>query len=353
LDDTRPITMALQYVPHRQEALHESGLAGEVDLISTNYQEGSYPDDRRQQPKKLLLGSETKPFFTTDRGGKKAQFVPRNPWRDVVEQDYVIGGLLWTIIDYFGEASWPRNGWCTSIVDTSGRPKPRSNYFQCAWSDTPQVRLQVRDTSLSITPGKLSWDAPKIACHWNWPDKVDDLVHVEAPTNCQQVELFLNGQTCGVRDVAEATNNTPEWYVPYEAGTLEAVGRNDGKDVARWTLETTGPAQQLRLTTDRRSLRGDGHDAAHVVIEVVDDEGRLVADHDLYVNVNVAGAGELLGMDNGDQISKEPYYTPRRRTWRGQCLAVVRARRGEGGITIRVTSEEFDAVETHLDVQAP
>mgnify|MGYP006281620321 CR=1 FL=1 len=351
VDPTRPVTLALQYVENREEALHESGLARELDIISLNYQESFYGSDRQRQPDRLILGTETRPFFNVTRESRKTHYIPdRNPWLDVVENDHVIGGLVWTIVDYLGEAGWPRNGWCVGLMDTCGWPKPRSNFLRCAWSVTPEVRIQVRDDSLPIARGKLSWDAPRAACHWNWPDKAGDIVHVETPTNCETVELLLNGTTCGVREAADSSNHTVEWYVPYEKGVLEAVGRNAGDELARWKLETTGPAVALRVTPDRRVVSGDGHDVVHLEIRVVDKEGRRVPDHDAHVNVNVRGQGNFLGMDNGDQVSKQPYFVPRRKTHFGRCLAVVRARRGTGRISVRVTSEELDAAECGVRV---
>ncbi len=350
LDPTRPVTQALIPVGHRDEALHASGLAEEVDIISVNYQEPYYLSDREKRPDKLIIGSETKPFFTTARESRNAHFLPRNPWQDVVDNDFVIGGLLWSIIDYLGEAQWPRNGWCTGIIDTAGFLKARSNYFQCAWQETPQVRIQVRDGSLPIVAGKLSWDAPRVAEHWNWPNRESDIVHVETPSNCETVELLLNGESCGTRATADSPNHTIEWYVPYEPGLLEAIGRNGGKEVTRRQLETTGAAAKLEVMLDRTKLDGSGHDAVHAEIRIVDAEGRLVPDADSYVNVNVRGHGELLGMDNGDQLSKEPFWTPRRRTHFGRCLAVVRARRGAGTISIQAISEELAGDEVSIRV---
>jgi beta-galactosidase len=350
VDSTRPVTMGLQYVHNRQEALHDSGLAEMMDLISVNYQEIHYPDDRRQQPEKLILGSETKPYFTTGRGSRVSKFLPRNPWLDVEEHDYAIGGLLWPIIDYIGEANWPRIGWSGGIIATTGWPKTTSNFFQCAWSSKPEVRIQVRDETLPMTSGKLSWDCPRVIDHWNWPGKEGELLHVETPSNCETVELLLEGETCGVQRVEQSKNYTVDWYVPYAPGTLEAVGRNAGKEVCRRQIQTTGPAARLEVLPDRTSYRGDGHDAAQIEIRIVDDQGRLVMNNDVPVNIFVYGAGELLGMDNGDQVSRQPFVCPRRKTHFGRCLAVVRPGRGCGQIRIRATCETLEAAETVVEV---
>ncbi|MFW5828858.1 MAG: DUF4982 domain-containing protein, partial [Planctomycetota bacterium] len=328
----------------------------------------AYADDRAQRPDKLILGTETKPYFTTQRRGqrsqagleaiepgvgelsKKAHFLPENPWYAVTDADHVIGGLLWTIIDYFGEDSWPKNGWCVGLIDSCGWPKSRSHFFRCAWSDEPVVRIQVRDEHLPIATGKQSWDAPRTASHWNWPQRVGDLLHIETPSNCDSVELLLNGESCGVRARADAANDTITWYLPYEPGILEARGLDAGQVVTSWRLETTGPATGLQLLLDRDHLSGDGEDVAHLEIRIVDDEGRWVQDRDCHVNVNVCGHGELLGTDNGSMLTKIPYPSCRRETWFGRALAVIRARAGSGTITVRVSSEDFPTVATELHV---
>jgi beta-galactosidase len=350
IDPTRPVTLALQYVGNRQEALHDSGLADLVDFISVNYQEMAYEDDRRQQPGKLILGSETKPYFTTARDSHVAKFLPRNPWRDVQAHDYVIGGLLWPIIDYIGEANWPCTGWTGGILDSTGKPKASSNFFQCAWSDKPQVRIQVRDETLPIQTRRLSWDCPRVIDHWNWPEKKEQLLHVETPSNCEEVQLLLNGQSCGLQRVEKTKNCTIDWYVPYEEGTIEALGRIDGKEVCRWSLETTGPAVKLQVLTDRESYEGDGHDAMQLEILVVDQQGRRVMNREVDVSLDVLGCGELLGMDNGDQITKQPYRCPRRRTHFGRCYAVVRPYRGQGRIRIRANCETLEPGEALVTV---
>jgi beta-galactosidase len=350
-DSTRPVTMVFQYVTNRAEALHESGLAGEVDVLCLNYQETDYPIDRELRPDKLIIGTETKPYFTTVRDSKKAHYLPRNPWNDVVEHPYVVGGLLWPIIDYLGEETWPKNGWTGGIIDTCGWLKARSHYFQCVWSSEPQVRIQIRDPSLPVAPAKLSWETPKAIAHWNWPHKIGDLVHVETPTNCAQVELLLNGETCGTRSTKDSANNTIEWFVPYEPGVLEAHGLDNREIVATWTIETSGPAVRLQLETDREVLAADGHDAVHLEARIVDDSGRLVPDAETTVSFDVAGQGTLLGTDNGSHVSKVPYSSATRETFFGRALAVVRANRGGGTIRVRVTSPDYPAAEMVLGVR--
>ncbi len=369
LDPTRPVSQALIYTTNREDALHESGLAEAVDLICLNYQEFNYPHDRERRPDKLILGTETRMFFgvprkkanagdAMDEGeidvgigdvSRKAMYLAENPWQAVERHDYVIGGMLWSLVDYLGEAAWPNRGWSGGIIDTAGNAKTWANYFACAWSDEPRVRIQVRDNSLPIPMGRTSWDAPKSIDHWNWPDYENELVLVETPTNCDSVELVLNGDSCGRRKTAYSKNNTIEWWVPYEPGKLEAFGYDaGGEKVCEWSLETSGPATALRVTLDREYLSGDGHDVVHADVSFVDDEGREVRTEFKPVNFFVSGHGELLGIDTGNIRCHESYVGQRRTSYFGRCVGLVRARRGEGVINIRVSSKGFPTVSVEV-----
>ncbi|MFW5863933.1 MAG: glycoside hydrolase family 2 TIM barrel-domain containing protein, partial [bacterium] len=371
LDPTRPVSQALIYTTNREDALHESGLADEVDFLCLNYQEFNYPHDRERQPGKLILGTETRMFFgvprkkanagdAMDEGeldvgigdvSRKAMYLPENPWQAVERHDYVIGGLLWSMVDYLGEASWPNRGWSGGIIDTAGYAKTWANYFACAWSDEPRVRIQIRDNSLPIPMGRTSWEAPKSIDHWNWPEMENDLVLVETPTNCDSVELVLNGDSCGKRKTAYSKNNTIEWWVPYETGKLEAFGYDgEGEKVCEWSLETSGPATALRVTLDREQLCGDGHDVVHADVAFVDDAGREVRTEFKPVNFFVSGHGELLGIDTGNIRCHESYVGQRRTSYFGRCVGLVRARRGEGVINIRVSSKGFPTVSVEIPV---
>ena len=363
LDQTRPVSLALMYTTNREEALHNSGLAEEMDLICLNYQEFNYPQDRERRPDKLILGTETRIYFGVPRKpsrpdasfdvgeidvgigeiSQKAYYLPDNPWQAVERNDYVIGGLVWTLIDYYGESGWPNRGWTGGLIDTSGHPKTWANYFACKWSEKPRVFIQVRDENLPIPRGRLSWDAPKSIDHWNWPDKKGDLVLVETPSNCEWVELLLNGESCGRRRTSNAKNDTIEWWVPYEAGTLEARGFNANSDIscATFKLESTDAASRLIVTADRTELCEDGHDVVHLDVAFGDEQGRVVRTEFRPVNIFVSGHGELLGIDSGNMSSHESPVGNRRTTYFGRCLGIVRAKRGAGTINVRVSSAGF------------
>jgi beta-galactosidase len=182
--------------------------------------------------------------------------------------------------------------------------------------------------------------------HWNWPGREGDLVTVMCFTNCDAVELFLNGRSLGTRGYEfprlgmQATYGTypPRalearttgdlhltWDVPYQAGTLKAVGSRLGKVVATDQVSTTGGAAAVALTLDRGSIHADRRDVCHVTARIVDAQGRTVPTAVNEVTFDVQGPGRLIGVDNGDQNNHDSYQSRKRAAYNGRCLAVVRS----------------------------
>ena len=129
-----------------------------------------------------------------------------------------------------------------------------------------------------------------------------------------------------------------QWDVPYEPGTLKAIGTRDGKVVATAEVSTAGPPAALGLTVDRSSIRADRRDVAHLTVSVVDAQGRLVPDADAEIAFTLKGPGTLIGVDNGDMASHEAYKSDHRKAFHGLALAIVQATDRPGEIVVTATS---------------
>ncbi|HMP84971.1 MAG TPA: DUF4982 domain-containing protein, partial [Verrucomicrobiota bacterium] len=140
--------------------------------------------------------------------------------------------------------------------------------------------------------------------HWNWPGKEGQPIKVMAASNADRVALSLNGKLIEEKPVHPFQMVT--WEVPYAPGKLEAVAKNDGKEVARYVVETTGPPVKLRLTPDRNALAADGCDAVPVTVEALDKQGRPVPTANLAVAFEISGPGKIIGVGNGDPNCHEP-----------------------------------------------
>ena len=353
LDPTRPVTYAA--VPDRKDrCVNNNGFAELLDLVSYNYQEQYYEQDKREYPNRVVLGSESYPFFRpkgavgTVREGR-FEFAPVNTWYDVVKHDWVVGQFIWSGIDYIGESvGWPSKGWCNGIIDTCGFLKTRAGFHRAAWRTDPVVQIAVLDDALDIDHGRAAWSWPKMARCWNYPIK-DVIQRIQTFTNCQTVELQLDGDSFGVRAAAAYPNSTIDWCVPYRKGKLVAIGSNNGKAVVTDELQTSGPPARILLKPDRTHITADGQDICNIEVNILDEKGVLVPNDDRKITFTVDGAGKLAGTDNGDLRCSESYKGNQRTTRWGRCLLVVQASRQPGDIHIR--AEAANLLEATLKLK--
>ena len=140
--------------------------------------------------------------------------------------------------------------------------------------------------------------------HWNWPGREGQAVKVMALTNADTVALFLNGRLIEEKPVGKF--DMVQWQVPYAPGRLEAVAKKDGKDVARYSVETTGEPTQVQLTPDRTAINADGEDVAVFTVSALDAQGRVVPVAHNKINFTIAGGGQIIGVGNGDPTCHEP-----------------------------------------------
>ncbi len=260
-------------------------------------------------------------------------------WKFVRTHDYVAGDFMWTGIDYLGESRWPSHGATAGCIDSCGFPKDGYYFYQSQWTEKPMVHLFP---------------------HWNWKGREGQFLTVACYTNCDNVELFLNGKPVGLKGYAfprfgmqgrygqsgpQAMNGIRTtsdlhlaWDVPYEPGTLRAVGTKNGQTAATAEVSTTGDPAAVELSVDREAIRADRRDVAHVTVKVVDAQGRLHPNADNEITFEIQGDGRLIGLDNGDMSSQEGYKGSRRKAFHGMCLAIVQSSGGAGAIRITASS---------------
>ncbi|MGD0778723.1 MAG: glycoside hydrolase family 2 TIM barrel-domain containing protein [Candidatus Solibacter sp.] len=344
-----------------------------LDVVGYNYvdrwrdrKEKYYSIDRAAFPQRRVIGTESGSMGGTRgdyrglfpdaapvravlgpgplaRGGRGRNIDVEQLWRFVGTYDYVAGDFMWTGIDYLGESRWPGKGSSAGVIDTCGFKKDGFYLYQSQWTER---------SVLHLFP------------HWNWKGKEGQFIPVTCYTNCDTVELFLNGRSIGAKGYAfprygmeERYGNTGararvprttndlhlEWDVPYEAGTLKAVGTKDGKVAGTVEVSTTGEPSAVRLTVDRAEIAADRRDAAHVTVEILDAQGRVVPTADSEVAFVVEGEGKLIGLDNGDPQSHEDYKGTRRKAFNGLCLGIVQSTGKSGAIRVTATSPGLQA----------
>jgi beta-galactosidase len=255
----------------------------------------------------------------------------------IAMRDYFAGDFMWTGIDYLGESTWPFKGFASGAMDITGHPKDSYYLYQSLWTDGPVLHLFP---------------------HWNWPGREGQVIPVLAYTSCNIVELFLNGRSLGEKRYEFPAQGTSggwnsyalpvvrpttgdlhlSWDVPYEPGTLKAVGkRRDGTVACHAEVRTAGPPAAIRLTPDRETISTAPGDVALVTFELLDSAGTVVPTAGNLVRFSVVGGG-LLALDNADLQDHSPYRSPERRAFNGRGLAIVRASQ-PGSVRLTATSE--------------
>jgi beta-galactosidase len=361
-DPTRPVTAGCDHIqsePASETARPE--FLALLDVVGYNYadrwrdrREKYYSIDRHSSPERRFIGTESEaiagirgeyPELFTDTA--PVEFGPFSRGHNVdVEQlfkfvttyDYVAGDFMWTGIDHLGEARWPMKGSSTGVIDTCGFKKDGFYFYQSQW---------VQEPVLHVFP------------HWNWQRREGQIIPVSCYTNCDTVELFVNGRSMGVKgyefprlgmelhwgnlpERAKVLRTTADlhlsWDVPYEPGALRAVGTKGGKVVSTIEVPTTGEPAAIQVSADRGVIRADGRDVVHFAVQILDERGSVVRTAKNELEFELVGEGRLIGLDSGDPASHEDYRSNRRRAFNGLALAIAQSTKNPGQIQLRASS---------------
>jgi len=319
-DRTRPISCAMN------GGWFNPGFRTVEDLMGVNYNSQVYDRFHQLYPNMPMFGSETASTLTT-RGvyannRQKAWVTSYNmtdgSWAPIATRPFMAGSFPWTGFDYKGEPTpfgWPDINSNFGIMDMCGFPKDNYYYYQSWWKTKPIVHLMP---------------------HWNWPGQNGQPIRVIAFSNCERVELFLNGKSQGAKTMPR--NGHLEWTVDYAPGTLMARGYNNGKLAATDIVQTTGAPAALRLKTGRTVLAADGEDLIPVEVDVLDSKGRIVPTADNHVTFSVTGAGHVAGVGNGNPSDHDPDKASYRNAFNGKCMVIVGAGEKPGAILLRASS---------------
>ena len=172
---------------------------------------------------------------------------------------------------------------------------------------------------------------------WNW--KENQPLDILTITNADEVELFVNGESQGIKQLKDFPNHKIPWQLDFRPGSIKAVARKAGKEVAVDEIRTAGKPHSIVLSTDSTSIRPDGMDLAYITVSVVDKDGVLVPYADNSIRFSVEGAGELAAVGNGDRNSDEAFDADNRKAYQGKCLAIVRSTTLPGKIKVKASAK--------------
>ena len=353
-DDTRLTTVAMhpRYRNLETDSI-PSDLAIETEVNSYNYRYMYFPGDSKRYPEKTFYQSE-------------ASVAAMGPNFYEMDLDKVIGLAYWGAIDYLGESmGWPIKGWNQGVFDLSLQPKPDAYFVKSMFTDEPTVHIGVIEKS----GGNIQWNGINVSAgklSENWNREAGEKVSLYTYTNGDEVELFLNGKSLGVKK----NSNDPKlrarikWdNIAYAPGTLVAVAKKNGKVVARHQIETTGEAVALKLVPDMETWHADGKDLMHVRIYAVDKKGRRVLnvkDAKAFdkLTFQVKGDANIVAVDNGNIASDELHIgktqlekTIQRNLFQGSALVILRAGDKPGKIELSVAGEKMRAKKLVLNTK--
>ena len=353
-DDTRLTTVAMH--PRYRNLETDSipaDLAIETEVNSYNYRYMYFPGDSKRYPEKTFYQSE-------------ASVAAMGPNFYEMDLDKVIGLAYWGAIDYLGESmGWPIKGWNQGVFDLSLQPKPDAYFVKSMFTDEPTVHIGVIEKS----GGNIQWNGINVSAgklSENWNRETGEQVSLYTYTNGDEVELFLNGKSLGVKK----NSNDPKlrarikWdNIAYAPGTLVAVAKKNGKVVARHQIETTGEAVALKLVPDIETWHADGKDLMHVRIYAVDKKGRRVLnvkDAKAFdkLTFQVKGDANIVAVDNGNIASDELHIGKtqlekiiQRNLFQGSALVILRAGDKPGKIELSVAGEKMKAKKLVLNTK--
>jgi hypothetical protein len=327
IDTTRPVTMALANVRNSISI----GLPDILDITGYNYTESRYEEDHKKFPSRVIYGSENPHTYSS--------------WLITKKNDYISSQFLWTGVDYLGEAGkFPFRSAYSGLLDLTNNEKPIYYWRQSMWSEKPVLSIaarkkKVNDITTEDPMRKLAWFVNEVEEKWHWNYNIGDTVLVVAYSNCDEVELFINGKSKG-KKVYNEQYSCFWWYVPFEAGEVKAIGYKQGqKNNLVASLKTVYEPKTISVTSDTKEIKADGHDVAIIEVKLLDENNNCSYLAKNKIEFEVTGEGKIIGTDNGDAACLDNFKLPWRKVHNGRCIAIIQSTEKPGKIIVKAKSE--------------
>jgi len=377
MDKSRPTVAGFNYYP----SPFDFNMAQQIDIAGMNYHPAVYNDVNKNYPNVPIIGSETSSCVSSrgiyhlpiekyktheslqvtsyDLIGPPWAYPPDVEFHFQENNPNVMGEFIWTGFDYLGEptpyggkdnatnglwnSDWPSRSSYFGAVDLCGFPKDRFFLYQSQWTSKPMIHLLP---------------------HWNWIGMEGKDIPVYCYTNCDAAELFVNGKSMGKKvkgkDLTEIfvdfyhnkektfkSKYRLSWNVPYEAGTIKVVGYKNGEATVEEQISTAGKPSKISLSVDRSEIQADG-DLAYITVKIVDKDGNFCPLADNIVDFEILGKCEIIGVDNGNAASVEPFRANYRKAFNGMCLVIIKSKKTAGQIQVTAKSKGLKSSTVQL-----
>jgi beta-galactosidase len=355
IDPTRPVTSAVNGLnPDKDPYFATLDVAGyNYPNDGENNRESVFIIDHHRVPDRIIYCSESYPL------------VAFGAWMDVLEYPYLFGDFVWTGFDYLGEASigwlgYPHEGsffpwnhaYCGDI-DICGLKRPQSYYRNVLWNTGKLLSIFVKppEPSFKENPDRMDWSKwhwHDVVDRWNWEGRENEPMEVEVYCAYEEVELLLNDQSLGRQKTSRGNEWIARWTVPYTPGELKAIAYEKGEQVETRMLVTASSPARITLSADRSSLAASGQDLSFIQVELLDAEGNRCTTAEELVEFEIEGPGTIAAVGSSNPMSPESFQQPRRKTYQGRCLVIVRTTKEGGEIRLKASTGELPPVSIVL-----
>ena len=326
VDTSRPVTGALAGVVMSNETEYPEA----VDVVGYNYTEDRYDMDHAKYPKRIIYGSENRPDI--------------DAWHAVCDREFIFGQFIWTGTDYLGESGeWPSRGFYTGLLDFGSFTKPRGYFRASLWSEKPVTYIGTYPKKNNDNLSVDAWDI------WNYEE--GERIRVVCYTNAPQARLLLDGKEVGEMKPYDKKSGIIYWDIPYKAGELKAEGcDSSGKVMSEYSIKSSGRPYALCVKVDKDELNAD-RSTAHIIIEVVDENGVVVKLGDNDITCSIDGPARLLGLEGSNNSDMSDYTDNHQRAFHGRLLAYVQTTGEKGKVMVKFTSPLLKSAEVCLDIE--
>ena len=326
------------------------------DVVGYNYLQYQYEPSHEKHPDRVICCTESKPRELSAY------------WADVERLPYVIGDFEWTSMDYIGEAGignsfyveeeqvpamrqamfraqYPARTAEAGEFDICGFIKPQLGYRKAVWGSDETFIVSYNPANMGKVEllGRYGWgDCDR---SWSWPVENGTPIKVEVYSRATEVELFINGKSLGRKKTGKEHDFRAVWETEYARGEVSAVSYDaDGNKISRDSIQSTGEPVKLVVKEDETlaGLRAagtipvDGESVQYLVIEVTDQDGKLVPYAEVTIAVEAVGGAQLIALGSGRATTEENYTKGEIATYRGRALAIVRGNVGAESIRCKI-----------------
>lgn len=318
-----------------------------ADLAGYNYLTMRHGMEHDLFPDRVVLGTETLPSDIV------------RLWELVKKHPHVIGDMTWTGYDYIGEAgsgctyydgrtgfmaNWPISLAGMGDIDIIGNRRPISYFREVVFGIRKKPYIAVeRVNHYGEKSSHSAWCWKDELESWTWDGYEGKGALVNVYSEAEEVELFLNGKSLGRKAAGEGQGYLASYEISYEPGVLKAVNYRNGSAAEETELATAKKELQLCVEADRTELKADGADLSYIMISLADEDGIRNLQVEKTVTVTVEGVGTLQGMGSADPATDNRYDNNCWKTYDGYVLAVVRASKEAGTITVKVECDGFES----------